>query len=156
MSRRKEPIELVELKKTNHLTRAQKEQRRREQIDTGAASSEPPDYLTASQKRLYVSYAEPLIKLGIFADIDSWTLASYCIAFEQWKKLVKNVERFKIDTEDEDNIKRYKLLNIEQNRWFSECRQCANDLGLNITSRCRLAVPEVEDEPVNKFEKFLA
>lgn len=33
-----------------------------------------------------------------------------------------------------------------QNKYYSQCRECAGDLGLTITSRCRLVVPQNKDD----------
>ena len=43
-----------------------------------------------------------------------------------------------------------------QERYFKQSRASANDLGLSITSRCRLVVPEAKKETPkeNKFKKF--
>lgn len=40
-------------------------------------------------------------------------------------------------------------------RYFKQCRASASDLGLTISSRCKLVVPKTEEEPKpNKFNKF--
>ena len=43
-----------------------------------------------------------------------------------------------------------------QERYFKQCRACANDLGLTISSRCRLVVPEAKESTpkANKFKQF--
>ena len=43
-----------------------------------------------------------------------------------------------------------------QERYFKQCRASANDLGLSISSRCKLVVPQPKtDKPKeNKFNKF--
>ena len=43
-----------------------------------------------------------------------------------------------------------------QERYFKQCRSSANDLGLSISSRCKLVVPEINQETPkeNKFKKF--
>lgn len=43
-----------------------------------------------------------------------------------------------------------------QEKLFKMSRQAANDLGLTISSRCKLVVPKKQDEtPKNKFNKFM-
>ena len=34
-----------------------------------------------------------------------------------------------------------------QEKYFKQARACANDLGLTITSRCRLVVPKAPERP---------
>jgi P27 family predicted phage terminase small subunit len=43
-----------------------------------------------------------------------------------------------------------------QERYFKQCRSSANDLGLSISSRCKLVVPETKEEKPkeNKFKQF--
>ena len=42
-----------------------------------------------------------------------------------------------------------------QDKAFKQCRASGNDLGLSITSRCKLVMPEkTEDPKPNKFSKF--
>ena len=41
-----------------------------------------------------------------------------------------------------------------QDRFFKQCRGCANDMGLTVTSRCRLVLPESARPPEeNAFER---
>ena len=44
-----------------------------------------------------------------------------------------------------------------QDRYFKQTRACANDMGLTITSRCRLVVPGAgePDEPENPFLQLI-
>ena len=43
-----------------------------------------------------------------------------------------------------------------QDKFFKQCRTCASDLGLTISSRCKLVIPEIKKEAPkeNKFKKF--
>ena len=43
-----------------------------------------------------------------------------------------------------------------QDRFFKQCRGCANDMGLTVTSRCRLVLPESARPPEeNAFERLM-
>lgn len=155
MGNPKQPLALLEAKGRTNLTKAEKEKRKKEEIKATPSTGKAPSYLNAEQKKIYEDYAEKLIALDIFADIDEWTLASFCKSFTQWRKAVRAVENMKIDTEDPDNIRMHKNLTAEQNVWFTQCRQLASDMGLNVTSRCKIVVPQKEEEPKNKFNRFL-
>ena len=49
---------------------------------------------------------------------------------------------------------RYNYLSKIQNRLMKACNENARELGLTISSRCRLSVPKEKDEkPENKFLK---
>ena len=46
-------------------------------------------------------------------------------------------------------------LDKRQDRFFKQASTMARDLGLTISSRCKLQVPVKEEEkPVNKFARF--
>ena len=48
----------------------------------------------------------------------------------------------------------YNYLSKIQNRLMKACNENARELGLTISSRCRLVIPkEKEEKPVNKFMK---
>lgn len=124
-------------------------------IETTPADLKPPYFLTRRQMTVYEFYVGKLIDLGIYADIDIWTLACYCKAFVEWQKISKQIESIRLDPEDDDSMEKYKLLNIELNRWYKQCRELGHDLGLNISSRCKLRLPEKDEEQENKFAQFL-
>ena len=46
--------------------------------------------------------------------------------------------------------------NIPLGSFFKQCRGCANDMGLTVTSRCRLVLPESARPPEeNAFERLM-
>ena len=53
-----------------------------------------------------------------------------------------------------DDISQIKELTILHEKYAKECRMLASDLGLTITSRCKLVVPKQEPPKKNKFDKF--
>lgn len=124
-------------------------------LNANPATRRPPAYLNAEQKRLYTFYATRLIELGILADIDTWTLGSFCKAFTEWKSISKLIDVYEVDPEDFRSLDNYKKLSIEQNRWYKQMRELGSDMGLNITSRCRLKMPGDDSEQENKFLQFI-
>lgn len=158
-----------------HFTKAEREQRENEELDVPFTDVEPPDYLTAKQKREFNEYAGKLVKLGIFTELDVDVLAQFCIAKELYigySKQVKKVldkentvhkwsviESLALDCEDQEDlikllekiIRRQRgeditvLMNL-QDKAHKQCLACAKELGLTITSRLRLAVPQPQDD----------
>jgi hypothetical protein len=65
---------------------------------------------------------------------------------------VKQMRRKEVRTDPELSLEWLKV----QSKFFDQCRQSANDLGLTISSRCKLVVPATEKPEVkeNKFKKF--
>jgi P27 family predicted phage terminase small subunit len=48
-----------------------------------------------------------------------------------------------IKSKDYDQLSKIQSL---QDRAFRQCRQCARDLGLTVSSRCKLVVPQPLDD----------
>lgn len=83
------------------------------------------------------------------SNLDCEALARYVSSEYQWQQITKDLLKRK--TMDAQYLELVKL----QEKVFKMARQTANDLGLTISSRCKLVVPKKdEDKPKNKFEKF--
>lgn len=155
--RKKQPVELLEAKGRKHLTKAEKKQRMESEIKAPADEVLPPTYLNSQQKKVFKKLAKSLVELNIMSNLDCDTLARFCIAREQYIRFTELVDSInsRIDALTLEEI----ALNIGlldkassiQNRAFKQCRDCASDLGLTITSRCKLVVPKAEEKKQNKF-----
>jgi P27 family predicted phage terminase small subunit len=114
---------------------------------------QPPSWLTNKQKQAFASLEELLRKAKIMSALDADTLGRYVISHDQWLKatgqLKKALSAKEMDMELVDSWSRI------QDRFFKQARNCATDLGLTITSRCRLVVPEGIPSPEeNPFERM--
>jgi phage terminase small subunit len=79
---------------SKHYTKEEREQRESEELDVPIAESvEPPDYLTESQKEVFNEYAEQLLDLKIFTNLDVDVLAQYCIARELYIEYSKQIRK---------------------------------------------------------------
>lgn len=152
MGRTREPISLIEAKGKKHLTKAEIDKRKLEEVKVGCEAIEVPNYLTAKQKKEFKYWAEELKKARIMTDLDSDALARYIIAKEYYIK-ASNEVRAQFSKKSELNIVE-QALNI-QDKAFKQCNAAARELGLTVSSRCKLVVPpEKEDPKENKFSKF--
>ena len=151
----KQPVALLEYKGKSPLSKKRLAERKEKEVFAGDFDDDAPDYLNAEEKRLFYWYAERLVSIHIFSNIDAWTLAAYCKAFVQWKKIFRTIEKFKLDPLDPDSLHAYKTMCMEQNRWYAQCQSLGRDLGLNITARCKLVAPKLEEKPENKFKNFI-
>ena len=96
-------------------------------------------------------------------ELDEECLAHYLIANTSYIKYTKELRKLEnklIRTKDEEKKKEIlgfiDLYLKYQDRALKQCRDCANDMGLSITSRCKLVMPPSKDPPKeNKFSKFL-
>lgn len=138
MSGPRQPTDLLMASGRKHLTRAEEDQRRDAEVHVPVPKQvEPPRWLP---KRLHAEFREigEILRLaGLYAELDRDALGQYFLARERWQKADKLASRA-IQDKDEKLAKEWTGV---QNTYFRQCRQCAEVLGLSISSRCRLVVP---------------
>ena len=149
--RQKEPIALVNLKGTNHLTKAEKEARKKAEIQAPADNIVPPDFLSKKQKSRFRKISGELKEIGIMANIDAPALARYIVAETEYERVTEQIADARLDV---DELKAYTALLTAQDKLFKQCRAAAADLGMTITSRCRIVIPKAPEKPVNRFNQF--
>ena len=158
-----------------HFTREEREQREAEELQVPFTDVEPPEYLSAKQKKEFNEYAEKLVALGIFTELDVDCLAQFCIAkdlYIGYSKQVKKVldkantvhkwsvvDELAVNCETQEDliqllekiIRRQRgeditvLMNL-QDKAHKQCLACAKELGLTITSRLKMAIPPAPEE----------
>lgn len=168
MGRNKEPIKLILSKGKAHKTKAEIKQREKSEVPVVANAVEPPAFLTTkAQREKFKKISGVLMEIGIMSDLDCDVLGRYIKAEEDWVaygKLVKKAQKSlnKALSEDDeertaiytDMLTKYEALRVKA---FNQCHTCASSLGLTITSRCRIAVPQKEEKPKeNKFSEYLS
>lgn len=158
----KEPIELIIAKGKKHLTKAEIEDRVNNEIKVNFTDVEPPNYLSVEQKQEFLKISNILLKIGIMSELDEDCLAHYLIANTNYVRYTAKLNELNTKLENarkEEKKKEYEsridLYLVYQDRALKQCRACANDLGLSISSRCKLVMPPSKEEPKqNKFSKF--
>ncbi len=146
------PIELVQARGSKHLTKAEIEERQAREVKPVTDNIVAPDFLTKKQKDEFYSIAEKLKKLKIMGETDVDALGRYITAKDMYVNAVKQLRK----TEVKNNPFAFEKWLKIQDKLFKQCRASANDLGLSISSRCKLVVPEAKKETPkeNKFKKF--
>lgn len=146
------PLEVVEARGSKHLTKAEIQERREREIKPITDNIIAPSFLTKKQKDEFYKITEQLKKLKIMGETDVDALARYIVANDFYINAVKQMRKPEIKN---DPLK-FNLWARTQELYFKQCRASANDLGLSISSRCKLVVPQPkEDKPKeNKFKKF--
>lgn len=172
--RPREPIDLIKAKGKKHLSQKEYDERKESELQVPFVDVEPPEYLTAKQKKDFNAYAEKLVALNIFTELDVDVLAQFCIAKElyigyskQVKKVLDKenavhkwsvVESLAADCEEQEELKKLLekilrrqrgeditvLMNL-QDKAHKQCLACAKELGLTITSRVKLVIPQPID-----------
>ena len=152
MSGQRQPIELVIANGKKNLTKAEIQERRDREVKPIVENITAPDFLTKKQKADFVRIAEQLQKLKIMGETDVDALARYIVANDFYINAVKKMR----SKEVKNDPMLFEAWAKIQERYFKQCRSSANDLGLSISSRCKLVVPATKETPKkeNKFSKF--
>ena len=152
MAGQRQPIELVIAKGNKHLTKAEIEAQRNSEIGPLTGDITPPAYLTKKQKEEFNTIAGQLKELKIMSETDVDALARYIVANTFYINAVKKMRSKEVRDDPELFASWLKV----QEKMFNQCRTSANDLGLTISSRCRLVVPATEKTEIkqNKFKRF--
>lgn len=165
MPNQKQPIELIRAKGRKHLTKSEIEERKGAEIRAPSDCVQPPKYLNTKQKRKFEELVAQLKEIDIVANIDSDYLARYLQSEEKYLKYDKLVDRLlagikggtKEDVIDTmaglcGLLEKYENL---RDKALKQCRTAATDLGLTISSRCKLVIPKPpEEKPKSKYDKF--
>lgn len=175
MPKQREPIELTIYKGRKHLTKDEIAERNATEVHAPCDNIEPPRGLNKVQRAEFERLAAELAPLGLVSNLDTGELARYCVALSLWerytklmlktpKKLAKRMRREAEEkgepiaddvTDEELALDMEASLSVLQNRYYNQCETCARALGLNITSRCRLIIPQAPEAPKNnKFSRF--
>lgn len=146
------PLEVVQARGSKHLTKAEIQERQEREIKPITDGIIAPDYLTKKQKATFNKLASQLEKLKIMGETDVDALARYIVANDSYVHATKQLRK----SEVKNDPTKYESWSKIQERNFKMVRASANDLGLSISSRCKLVVPGAkEDKPKeNKFAKF--
>lgn len=170
MSGQRQPIELVIAKGKKNLTKSEIENRLNSEVKPVTDDIIAPTYLTAKQKTEFYKIANQLLKLKIMGETDVDALSRYIIAQNFYTDAVKDLRKLPKEKPKKDDFvdmteyytvldlwyKREESLIKRQEKYFKQARSSANDLGLSISSRCKLVVPQSQPEAPkeNKFKKF--
>lgn len=154
MGRNKEPIALVQAKGKKHLTKAEIEQRKSEELDVPTDAIEAPSYLSKAQREEFDKIAKILIDLKIMTNLDCDALAGYIVARDGWVIAGKKLRSKDVRNDPFIFDKWTKI----EDRYRKQMRSAAHDLGLTITSRGKIVAPikETPTPPENKFAVFAA
>lgn len=162
MARPREPIDLIAAKGRKHLTEREYSERKRAEVTAPADDIKPPDFLSKKEREKFTEIAKQLIELKIMSNLDCDVLARYIKAETEYVKITKQLQKIKLlpdkestapeEVQLEEQFQKYNYLSKIQNRLMKACNENARELGLTISSRCRLVIPkEKDDKPANKF-----
>ena len=158
----KQPINLIIAKGKKHLTKAEIEERQKTEIHTDHINVKPPDYLDEKEVKEFYRISKILLDIGIITELDEDCLAHYLVSNSSYIKYTKKIRALEDELLEAKRTDRKAKLKSEidlyltyQARALKQCRACANDMGLSISSRAKLVMPQPKEEKKeNKFNKF--
>lgn len=158
----KQPINLIIAKGKKHLTKAEIEERQKTEITTDHTNVKPPDYLNEEEVKEFYRISGILLDIGIITELDEDCLAHYLVSNSSYIKYTKKIRALEDELLEAKRTDRKAKLKSEidtyltyQDKSLKQCRACANDMGLSISSRAKLVMPQPKEEKKeNKFAKF--
>lgn len=158
----RQSLEVLEGNGRKHLSRSERAARAAGEVRPEAPKQiRAPDYLPQNLRDEFRSLARQLKELGLLSGLDYDTLARYLLARQSYLAATREVIALQRGAEraDGSRVVDAEALDVAtriQDRFFKQCRGCANDMGLTVTSRCRLVLPERAQPPEeNAFERLM-
>lgn len=149
MAGSRQPTELLLVKGKKHITKKEIEERLNSEIKAKNDNVEAPSYLPDQLKEEFYRIANELIEIGIMTNLDCEALARFIVSENQYQKVTKKILKSKNITDN------YISLIQLQEKLFKMSRTAASDLGLTISSRCKLVIPKkTEEQKESKWSKF--
>lgn len=142
MPRHPEPTALIVAKGKTHLSPKEAEERQERELKVPFTDVHAPEYLSEKQKEKFDDIAEKLLALEIMTELDIDCLARYILAHDVYLTYTSKIAK-QIKTGDIKLIKEFQNL---QDKAFRQAQSAARDLGLTITSRCRIVVPQAPED----------
>lgn len=154
----RQPTDVVKANGKKHLSKTEEAARRAGEVQVPKPkTAKVPKWLPTTLAKDYRKLCKQLLACGLYTDLDADTLGRYLVAQHQYLIATDETEKAlaRRDQEAADSWGRI------QERYFKQARNCANDMGLTVTSRCRLVVPNLgagqqsgeEDNPFLKMIK---
>lgn len=148
----RQPTDLVIANGRKHLSTTEEAERRAREVTVPKPkAAKPPKWLPESLKKDFRALGKKLIAANIYTDLDADTLGRYLVAQNQWLSATKEANKA-LNQRDQEQAERWGRI---QDRYFKQARNCANDMGLTVTSRCRLVVPEGVKQQTGDKNPFL-
>lgn len=139
MARPRQPVDLLMYKGKKNLTKKEIDERKATEVKASTDKVKPPTYLPKDLKREFKKIADELLNIGIMTNLDVDALARFLVA----KKLYLEITQQLLEN---PKLLLEKDLVGTQDKLFKQSRAAASDLGLTISSRCKLVVPKQEEK----------
>lgn len=145
--RHKQPVDLLLVKGKKHLTKAEIEKRKSEEIKAPADKIRAPSFLPPKLKREFHKLAKQLVALHVVTNLDVDALAKYVMTRQMYMDVTLKMLA--------DPMAFDKAIAAQQDKLFKQLRAAESDFGLNPTARCKLTAPKQEKKTKSAMEDFL-
>lgn len=138
------PQNVIEMRDRSHQTKAEKAERHASEPKTERVKQvRAPVWLPEHLRDEFAKLGRELNEVGLLSKLDFDILARYLMSRDAWVAAHLKAR----DALDMDDAKEAGTWSRVARTYFDQCQQCANSMGLTISSRCRLVVPKPpEDE----------
>lgn len=150
----RQKLSVLEGNGRKHLSKAEKAQRVAQEVDLPKPKTmRLPKWLPQEYRKEFRALAKELLEADLgAAQLDRDTLGRYVVAQAQYAQACK-IAGEALAAQNSALAEKWSRL---QDTCFKQARACANDLGMTITSRCRLVLPEgARPKEQNPFERML-
>lgn len=174
MPGKKQPTNVIVANGRKHLSTAEEDARRDKEVHVPPPDKAvPPKWLPKKLHREFCEIGEILRAAGMYSELDRDVLAQYFLARERWlaadkeaTKAIKEAGKARRSGDEEagaDYSKAARDWTGIQSTYFRQARQCAEVMGLSVSSRCRIVVPTAvvnaaaapSDDGEDEFTKLL-
>lgn len=145
------PQNVIEMRDRSHQTKAEKAERHASEPKTERVKQvRAPVWLPEHLREEFNKLGRELNEVGLLSKLDFDILARYLMSRDAWVAAHLKAR----DALDMDDAKEAGTWSRVARTYFDQCQQCANSMGLTISSRCRLVVPkppedEAAGDPIN-------
>lgn len=142
----------------SHLTKAEIFEREKNEIKAPSDNIKVPKYITdKNMKKEFKKIANELSRLNLMSNLDCDALARFLIAQNEYVRVTEEINKTQLIIENEETGEQevnnsYERLVTVHDKFFKQARSAASDLGLTISSRCKLIVPKTNEEQDNISE----
>ena len=154
MPAKKKPVAVLEAEGSRHYTKDELEERRAREVQAPETETvKAPNYITGGLLKEFNKLAPVLVKMGVLSSVDGDVLGQYLIAKQQYVSATNQVTMALRN----GSIASVEKWSAVQDRFFKQCRRCAQELGLTVSARANMLLPQsidtsgISDEEASMF-----
>ena len=142
MPAKKKPVAVLKSDGSRHYTKAELADRESREVQAPKTEKvNPPAYLDRTLVREFNKLAPVLVKMGVLSSVDGDVLGQYLVAKQHYVSATEMVNKALGD----GRLEATKEWSMIQDRFFKQCRSCARELGLTVSARANIVLPQTVD-----------